>query len=34
LYNAPRAATIKCKTEAHLWSLERGAFNAIVKTAV
>jgi cAMP-dependent protein kinase regulator len=34
LYNAPRAATIVCKTDAHLWSLERGAFNAIIKTAV
>ena len=34
LYNAPRAATIVCKTDSQLWSLERGAFNAIIKTAV
>jgi cAMP-dependent protein kinase regulator len=34
LYNAPRAATIVCKSDAQLWSLERGAFNAIIKTAV
>jgi cAMP-dependent protein kinase regulator len=34
LYNAPRAATITCKSDAQLWSLERGAFNAIIKTAV
>jgi len=34
LYNAPRAATIVCKTDAQLWSLERGSFNAIIKTAV
>lgn len=34
LYNAPRAATIVCKTDATLWSLERNTFNAIIKTAV
>ena len=31
LYNAPRAATIKAKTEAILFSLDRECFNAIVK---
>jgi cAMP-dependent protein kinase regulator len=34
LYNAPRAATIVAKTKAELWSLERGTFNTIIKTAV
>jgi len=35
LYNAPRAATITVKSDSCLlWSLERAAFNAIVKTAV
>jgi len=35
LYNAPRAATITVKSDdCLLFSLERGAFNAIVKTAV
>lgn len=35
LYNAPRAATIICKSDsAELWSLDRGTFNAIIKTAV
>ena len=34
LYNAPRAATIIAKTDAELWSLERGTFNSIIKTAV
>lgn len=35
LYNAPRAATIKCKSETcELWSLERETFNHIIKTAV
>lgn len=33
LYNAPRAATIKAKTEAELWSLDRQTFNHIVKDA-
>jgi len=31
LYNAPRAATIIAKTDAELWSLERGTFNSIIK---
>ena len=35
LYNAPRAATIKCKSDqCELWSLERETFNHIIKTAV
>lgn len=35
LYNAPRAATITVKSaDCLLWSLERGAFNSIIKTAV
>lgn len=35
LYNAPRAATITCKSEeCELWSLERATFNAIIKKAV
>ena len=31
LYNAPRAATIKSKTNSILFSLDRDTFNAIVK---
>jgi len=31
LYNAPRAATIKAKTESILFSLDRECFNHIVK---
>jgi len=35
LYNAPRAATIVCKSqECMLWSLERATFNAIIKVGV
>ena len=33
LYNAPRAATIKAKTAATLWQLDRNTFNHIVKDA-
>jgi cAMP-dependent protein kinase regulator len=33
LYNAPRAATITAKTNAHLWVLDRNTFNYIVKDA-
>ena len=33
LYNAPRAATIVAKTDAHLWQLDRNTFNHIVKDA-
>ena len=33
LYNAPRAATIKAKTDSILWSLDRETFNNIVKEA-
>ena len=33
LYNAPRAATIKAKTNCILWALDRGTFNNIVKEA-
>lgn len=33
LYNAPRAASIKAKTECVLWSLDRDTFNNIVKDA-
>jgi CRP-like cAMP-binding protein len=33
LYNAPRAATIKAKTDSILWSLDRETFNNIVKDA-
>lgn len=33
LYNAPRAATIKAKTDSVLWSLDRETFNYIVKDA-
>lgn len=35
LYNAPRAATITCKSEtSELWSLDRATFNNIIKMAV
>ena len=35
LYNAPRAATIVCKSPTcSLWSLDRGTFNHIIKRAV
>ena len=35
LYNAPRAATITCKSaECELWSLDRSTFNNIIKRAV
>jgi cAMP-dependent protein kinase regulator len=33
LYNAPRAATIICKTDVILFSLDRECFNHIVKDA-
>lgn len=33
MYNAPRAATIKAKTEAVLFVLDRLTFNNIVKEA-
>ena len=33
LYNARRQATIKAKTQSHLWVLDRGTFNHIVKDA-
>ena len=33
LYNAPRAATIKAKTDCLLWVLDRNTFNYIVKDA-
>lgn len=33
LYNAPRAATIKAKTDCDLWVLDRNTFNYIVKDA-
>ena len=33
LYNAPRAATIKAKTDGLLYSLDRATFNHIVKDA-
>ena len=33
LYNSPRAATVKAKTKAILWSLDRDVFNHIVKDA-
>ena len=33
LYNAPRAATIKAKTDSVLWALDRATFNNIVKDA-
>jgi cAMP-dependent protein kinase regulator len=31
LYNAPRAATIKAKTDSVLWCLDRDTFNNIVR---
>lgn len=31
LYNAPRAASIRAKTAADLWALDRRTFNHIVK---
>lgn len=35
LYNAPRAATIKCKSDqCELWSIERETFTHIIKSAV
>ena len=35
LYNAPRAATIICKSEnCELWSLDRNTFTYIIKSAV
>ena len=33
LYNAPRAATVKCKKDSLLWVLDRETFNYIVKDA-
>jgi len=33
LYNAPRAASIRCKSDAVLWALDRETFNNIVKDA-
>jgi cAMP-dependent protein kinase regulator len=33
LYNAPRAATIRAKTNCCLWALDRDTFNNIVKDA-
>lgn len=33
LYNAPRAATIRAKTDVGLWVLDRGTFSHIVKNA-
>jgi len=33
LYNSPRAATIKAKTDCFLWTLDRETFNNIVKEA-
>ena len=33
LYNVPRAATIKAKTKAVTWKLDRDTFNNIVKDA-
>ena len=33
LYNAPRAATIRAKTDSILWALDRECFNNIVKDA-
>lgn len=33
LYNAPRAASIKAKTDSILWALDRETFNRIVKDA-
>ena len=33
LYNAPRAATIKAKSDCVVWKLDRDTFNNIVKDA-
>lgn len=33
LYNAPRAATIRAKSDCQLWVLDRNTFNFIVKDA-
>jgi cAMP-dependent protein kinase regulator len=33
LYNAPRAASIKAKTDCVVWKLDRDTFNHIVKDA-
>lgn len=33
LYNAPRAASIKAKTDCVVWKLDRNTFNHIVKDA-
>lgn len=33
LYNAPRAATIRAKTDSTCWALDRECFNNIVKDA-
>ena len=33
LYNAPRAATVRAKSDCILWSLDRETFNHIVKDA-
>jgi cAMP-dependent protein kinase regulator len=33
MYNAPRAATIKCKTKGKLYLLDRSTFSQVVKTA-
>lgn len=33
LYNAPRAASIRAKTNCTLWALDRETFNNIVKEA-
>ena len=33
LYNAPRAATVQCKTDSTCWVLDRGTFNVVVKDA-
>ena len=31
MYNAPRAASIRCKTPGKVYSLDRVAFNQVVK---